>query len=204
MCNSFEQKVSWKAYTDMVVAMAWRAPTAQTEIDLMSRPLVRISDLASVMVMPEPGAVELTTMRFSYPPEAGRGPVFNVRSEGRRYENARRAIVPVSAFFESTDPTEGKRKRKDRWRFERGDGDWMGLPALWKPGAGNQPPGFALPTIEPGEDVGAVHDRQIVVLERADWKAWLEQGEKGGFTPSAAGTFTRTLDMADAAVPKGT
>lgn len=30
---------------------------------------------------------------------------------------------------------------------------------------GNQPGSFALPTIDPGEDVGAFHTRQIVVLE---------------------------------------
>jgi putative SOS response-associated peptidase YedK len=202
MCNSFEQKVSWKAYQDMIEAIAWRGPIAHSEFDLPPRALVRISDPASVIVMPEPGAVELAPMRFSYPPEAGRGPVFNVRSEGRTYERSRRAIVPASAFFEFTDAADKKRTRKDRWRFERTDGDWMGLPAIWKQGTGNQPPGFALPTIEPGDDVGAVHDRQIVVLEKQYWNGWLKKGDKGGFAPSAAGTFTRHLDVGEAAATK--
>ncbi len=203
MCNSFEQKVSWKAYQDMIETIAWRGPAAHTAIDVLPRALVRISDPASVVVMPQPGVVELTPMRFSYPPEAGRRPVFNVRSEGRDYESSRRAIVPASAFFEFTDATEKKRKQKDRWRFERTDGDWMGLAAIWRPGTGNQPPGFALPTIEPGDDVGAIHDRQIVVLEKRYWNSWLETGDKRGFAPSAQGTFTRRLDMAEAAAARG-
>ena len=30
-------------------------------------------------------------------------------------------------------------------------------------------------TTEPGPDVAPIHDRQMVVLERSDWSAWLEQ-----------------------------
>jgi putative SOS response-associated peptidase YedK len=36
---------------------------------------------------------------------------------------------------------------------------------------------FTLLTTEPSADVAAIHDRQMVVLERADWSAWLEQTE---------------------------
>jgi putative SOS response-associated peptidase YedK len=34
---------------------------------------------------------------------------------------------------------------------------------------------FTLLTIEPSPDVAPNHDRQIGVLERSDWSAWLEQ-----------------------------
>ena len=34
---------------------------------------------------------------------------------------------------------------------------------------------FTLLTTEPGPDVAPIHDRQMVVLERSDWRAWLEQ-----------------------------
>ena len=33
---------------------------------------------------------------------------------------------------------------------------------------------FTLLTTEPGADVALIHDRQMVVLERPDWRAWLE------------------------------
>ena len=39
---------------------------------------------------------------------------------------------------------------------------------------------FTLFTIEPSQDVARIHDRQMVVLERSDWSAWLEQtGNEG-------------------------
>jgi putative SOS response-associated peptidase YedK len=34
---------------------------------------------------------------------------------------------------------------------------------------------FTLLTTEPGPDVAPIHDRQMVILERSDWSAWLEQ-----------------------------
>jgi putative SOS response-associated peptidase YedK len=33
---------------------------------------------------------------------------------------------------------------------------------------------FTLLTIEPGQDVAPIHNRQMVVLHRADWLAWLD------------------------------
>jgi putative SOS response-associated peptidase YedK len=38
-------------------------------------------------------------------------------------------------------------------------------------GAGNA---FTLLTTEPGLDVAPIHDRQMVVIDRADWLAWLD------------------------------
>jgi putative SOS response-associated peptidase YedK len=32
---------------------------------------------------------------------------------------------------------------------------------------------FTLLTTEPGPDVAPIHNRQMVVLERSDWLAWL-------------------------------
>ena len=34
---------------------------------------------------------------------------------------------------------------------------------------------FTLLTTVPSPDVAPIHDRQMVVLERSDWSAWLEQ-----------------------------
>ncbi|HEX8233349.1 MAG TPA: SOS response-associated peptidase family protein [Caulobacteraceae bacterium] len=195
MCNTFEQQVAWKAYCDYMQAIALRIPTRQTELDLPQIEAVRISDICSAIVMPEPGVVELVPMRFSYPPEPGRGPVFNVRSEGRDYSKSNRCLIPASAFFEFTAPADLKQKRKDKWRFNRADGEWMGLPAIWRPGQGNQPPGFALPTVDPGPDIAPIHNRQIVVLNRQDWRRWLEDPSAPGprlLRPSPAGKFQLT------------
>ena len=32
---------------------------------------------------------------------------------------------------------------------------------------------FTILTTEPGPDVAPIHNRQMVILERADWSAWL-------------------------------
>jgi putative SOS response-associated peptidase YedK len=140
----------------------------------------------------------LTPMRWSFPPmKPGTGPVFNFRSEGRRFSAAQRCLIPATAFFEFTAPADPKAKRKDRWRFERADGDWMGIAGLWKPGEGNHPPVFTMLTCEPGPDVAAIHKRQIVVLEPQDWRAWLtaERAEGEVLRPSAAGTFAVVNDI---------
>ena len=39
--------------------------------------------------------------------------------------------------------------------------------------AGRAGDAFTLLTTEPGPDVAPIHDRQMVVLERSDWPAWL-------------------------------
>ncbi len=33
---------------------------------------------------------------------------------------------------------------------------------------------FTILTSEPGPDVAPIHNRQVVVLDRSDWLAWLE------------------------------
>jgi len=45
---------------------------------------------------------------------------------------------------------------------------------LWRPtSTGGE--AFTLLTTDPSPDVAPIHDRQMVVLDRADWSAWLEQ-----------------------------
>jgi putative SOS response-associated peptidase YedK len=34
-------------------------------------------------------------------------------------------------------------------------------------------------TVDPSADVAPIHDRQMVVLERADWSVWLEHTGNG-------------------------
>ena len=39
---------------------------------------------------------------------------------------------------------------------------------------------FTLLTTDPSQDVAPIHNRQMVVLDRSDWSAWLEQtGNEG-------------------------
>jgi putative SOS response-associated peptidase YedK len=51
---------------------------------------------------------------------------------------------------------------------------------------------FALLTTEPGPDVAPIHNRQMVVLERSDWLAWLDltKVEPELLRPLQAGSLT--------------
>jgi putative SOS response-associated peptidase YedK len=74
------------------------------------------------------------------------------------------------AFFEFT----GSKSPKTKWKFTKAGEDWFCFAGLWRPmAAGGE--AFTLLTTEPSPDVAPIHDRQMVVLERSDWSAWLEQ-----------------------------
>ena len=94
--------------------------------------------------------------------------MINFRSEGRRFPFGR-CLIPASHFFEFT----GTKSPKTKWKFTKAGEDWFCFAGLWRP----MPQGgeaFTLLTTAPGPDVAPIHDRQMVVLERSDWSAWLE------------------------------
>jgi putative SOS response-associated peptidase YedK len=111
--------------------------------------------------------------------------VINMRSEKRRFPHGR-CLVPASHFYEFT----GKRSPKDKWRFTKADEDWFCIAALWRPVDGGAS-AFTMLTCGPGPDVSPVHDRQIVVLDRNQWAAWLDpqSDEAELLRPSAAGSL---------------
>ena len=128
------------------------------------------TDPAPVMRRLEVGSYEFKVLRWGFPPARAKGaPVTNFRSEGRRFP-AGRCLVPASHFYEFT----GTKSPKAKWKFTKVGEDWFCFAGLWRPmpdGAGDA---FTLLTTEPGPDVAPIHDRQMVVLERSDWRAWLE------------------------------
>ena len=96
--------------------------------------------------------------------------MINFRSEGRRFEGSRRCLVPASHFYEFT----GARSPKSKWRFTRTGEAWFCFAGLWRPATTTVAQSFTLLTTEPGPDVAPIHNRQVVILERADWTAWLD------------------------------
>ena len=84
--------------------------------------------------------------------------------------SGRRCLIPASHFFEFT----GTKSPKVKWKFTKVDEDWFCFAGLWRPmTAGGE--AFTLLTTDPSPDVAPIHDRQMVMLERSDWSAWLEQ-----------------------------
>ena len=136
---------------------------------------IRITD-PSAIVRWQQDAAELVVRQWSWRGPTGK-PVYNYRSDGRDLR-AGRCLVPIDAFYEFTAPADAKAKRKDKWAFTKAGEDWFCLAGLWRAGVAtrDRPDGeaFTLLTCPPGADVAPYHSRQMVVVERRDWRGWLD------------------------------
>jgi putative SOS response-associated peptidase YedK len=169
MCNDYEQHVRWAEYCRLMQALELGIPTGQSEADLPRADHIRINDLAPVMCA-SGNAVELTSMRFGFPPPRPRAsPVFNFRSEGRRFDKSNRCLIPASAFYEFT----GKKYPKAMHRFTLAGSPFLAIAGLWREGKDGEPPAFTMLTTEPGPDVAPYHNRQVAVLRPEAWADWI-------------------------------
>jgi putative SOS response-associated peptidase YedK len=187
MCNDYEQQIRWAEYCKMMQALELGIPTRQGEHDLPPADDIRINDMGPVM-RAAGNLIELASMNFSFPPSGPRGgPVFNFRSEGRRFDKSNRCLVPASAFFEFT----GKKYPKAKHRFTLKDAPFMAIAGIWREGQGGKPDAFTMLTTEPGPDVVPYHDRQVMVVRPEDWAAWiyLTRPEQDLLTPLPAGSL---------------
>lgn len=163
MCSQFQVKlplhVVEAAFSQIAIPL--RFPQGRPNFE--QRDQVTIGDMAPV-VTGDGDQADMLSLPFAWKGPGGR-PVFNFRSEGRRFNATTRCLVPVSGFYEFTDPQPGQ-KRKTRWLFTSASSDWFWLAGIVRDGA------FALLTTEPGADIRPYHSRQVVILppERAaDW-----------------------------------
>lgn len=168
MCNDYEQHIRYAEYRKLMESLELGLPTDQSESDLPQADDIRVKDTGPVMRMAG-NVVELTPMRFGFPPSGKGGPVFNFRSEGRSFANSKRCLVPASAFFEFT----GTKYPKTKHRFSLVGAPFMAIAGLWREGGDEQPASFTMLTTAPGPDVAPIHDRQVVVLRPHDWSSWL-------------------------------
>ena len=168
MCNDYEQQIRWAQYRAAMDAAELGIPTRQSQKDLPVADDIRINDMGPVM-RAAGNVIELVQMNFSFPPSSRGGPVFNFKSEGRRFANSNRCLIPASAFFEFT----GKKYPKAKHRFMLREAPFLAIAGLWREGKGDAPPAFTMLTTSPGPDVKPYHPRQIVVLRPEHWAAWI-------------------------------
>ena len=118
-----------------------------------------------------PLAAELVVRRWSWPGPGGK-PVYNYRADGREFPRGR-CLILADGFYEFTAPADAAKKRKDKWLFTLAGAEWFCIAGLWRndPKAGEA---YTMLTCPPGPDVAPYHDRQVVVLGRADWARWLD------------------------------
>ena len=168
MCNDYEQHIVWAEYCDLMQSLRLGVSARQNERDLPRADDIRVNDLAPVM-RATGEKIELSQMNFGWPPKGRGGPVFNLRSEGRRFADSKRCLIPATAFFEFT----GKKYPKAKHRFSLKGAPFMAIAGIWHEGEGNHPPAFAMLTTAPGPDVEPYHDRQVAVLPPESWAAWI-------------------------------
>lgn len=88
----------------------------------------------------------------------------------------RRCIVPASAFFEWRAVTGDKKKQK--FRFSRGNGHPLALAGLWecwkRPETNEVTESYTVITTPANAFMLPVHDRMPVVLADRDWTVWLD------------------------------
>jgi len=160
MCNEFRFENSLadilEAFSELEMPLTWAGGAPNIE----PRPSIRPTDPAYIVTNQDGGA-HLTQMRWGFP--GPRGPIINFRSEGRTFGRGR-CIVPAGGFYEFT----GAKAPKSKWLFEAAAGGFLGIAGFVRDDR------FTLLTCPPGPDIADYHDRQIVILPRSDWAAWLD------------------------------
>jgi putative SOS response-associated peptidase YedK len=93
--------------------------------------------------------------------------------------------------FTSSEPADEKKKRKDKWLFTEVDEPWLCVAGIWRADK-DVGEAFTMLNMPPGPDIAPYRDRQIAILDRADWAAWLDPSvsAKSILKPLAAGTPT--------------
>lgn len=179
MCNEFRFENSLadilEAFSQLQMPLTWAGGAPNVE----PRPSIRPTDPAYILTGRDGGA-HLGQLRWGFP--GPRGPIINFRSEGRTFGRGR-CIVPAGGFYEFT----GAKAPKSKWLFQAADGGFLGIAGLIREDR------FTLLTCPPGPDIAEYHDRQIVILPRSDWSAWLDTTRPApAFGPLPAGALKVT------------
>jgi putative SOS response-associated peptidase YedK len=194
MCNDYGNRIPYSRYVEEFSHLRLPVFVEGNGPDLTPRADIRIRDTAPVILRAGDG-VQLSELIWA-PRAANRKPVFNFRSEGRRFGNSTRCLIPASHFFEFAAPGNPKQKRKAKWRFTLAGADWFCIAGIVRPDALDGSPCFTMLTTEPGPDVAPIHDRQVVALARDDWRAWLDltKPESELLRPLPAGSLKAQIE----------
>jgi putative SOS response-associated peptidase YedK len=184
MCNAYKLQTPVSALFDdfsQIIPTLWADGQAS---NLEARDDIRITDLAPVVRRVGNQAL-MSMTRWSWKGLHGK-PVFNFVTEGRDFARSDRVLVPADGFYEFTKPADPGQRLKDKWCFALSGEPWFWIAGVVRDGA------FALLTTQPGPDVAPYHDRQVVVLPRAQGLNWLDLCVPAAdlFAPSPAGSLT--------------
>ncbi|AFK54055.1 SOS response-associated peptidase [Tistrella mobilis] len=172
MCNDYRSRVDLDTIRQDFSDIKVRIRFPEGIPNLEPRDGIKITDIGAIVraAPDEPGTADLVQRRWSWP-GPNKQPVYNFRSDGREFMNGRCLII-ADGFYEFTAPEDRKAKRKHKWLFTKADEPWFCIAGIWR--STDVGEAFTMLTTEPGPDVAPYHNRQIVVLHRADWTRWLD------------------------------
>jgi putative SOS response-associated peptidase YedK len=172
MCNDYRLLIDIASIAEdfddlkIKIRMPEGAPNVEARED------IRITDTAPIVRTAEGGrgVGELVNRRWSWPGPTGK-PVYNFRSENRRFDS-HRCLILADGFYEFTASTDPKQKRQNKFLFTMRDHDWFCIAGIWRETPAGE--AFTMLTIDPGADIAPYHSRQIVPLPRESWADWLD------------------------------
>ena len=173
MCNAYrlvtDAATLFEGFSQTRIKIRFSEGTPNIE----AREDIKITDSAPIVrsVDGEPGVGDLAQRRWSWPGQ-NRKPVYNFRSDGREFASGR-CLIPADGYYEFTDPADTKKKRNDKWLFTKSGEPWFCVAGIWRADA-QVGEAFTMLTMPPGLDIAPYHDRQIAILDREDWAAWLD------------------------------
>lgn len=177
MCNEYRFKQSLDRIVDEFSQLRLPIHWTGGAPNLEPRDSIRPTDPAPVLVGAADGA-ELKQLRWGFVQSKG-GPLINFRSDDRRFPSGR-CLIPADGFYEFTGP----KAPKSKWLFTAADSELFCIAGLVRDDR------FTMLTMEPGPDIAPFHDRQIVILPRAQWAQWLDTaGPQPIFAPLPAGSL---------------
>lgn len=176
MCNEFRLKLPLDRIADEFSQLNIPVHWAGGAPNLEPRDSIRPTDPAPILVGSPQGA-ELKQLRWGFAQPKG-GPLINFRSDGRRFPNGR-CLIPADGFYEFT----GDKAPKSKWLFTATDNELFCIAGFVRDER------FTMLTMEPGPDVAPYHNRQIVILPRAQWAQWLGPSPEAHIPQLPAGSL---------------
>jgi putative SOS response-associated peptidase YedK len=163
MCNRYGYNSPHHRLRELFGAqdLPFRWPEAAPNLGPLEE--IRPTDPAPV-IQPFEDGVRLDQLRWGFPaPRPKAGPIINFRSEGRRFTRGR-CLIPATHFFEFT----GTKYPKTKWRCTVAGAEMFCFAGLVRDDR------FTLLTCDPGPDIAALHDRQVVIVPASAWATWLD------------------------------
>jgi len=184
MCGRFTQRYTWREIHDLY-DLTGAARNLQAHYNIAP------TDIVEVVRSAVGGAAELVPMRWGLIPYWWKKPLkqlpatFNARAESvvdkpvfRDAFKRHRCIVPASGYYEWITKLDGKQP----YFISAADGGVLSFAGLWdrwkNPETGEPVMSCTIIVTDANQLTRAIHDRMPVLLDKADFGAWL--GGTGG------------------------